>query len=130
MGDPDFVVVGGGIAGGTFATVMAQAGANVLVLERQAEYRDRVRGELWPWGVAEVQRLGLEVILRRRCERRGSLRAFRTRTSPGADRPELPDAAPAWLWFGCAFDRTCSIRLHCHKLLPIRTVRPSFSPAS
>ena len=66
MNDPDLVVVGGGIAGGTFATVMARAGANVLVLERQAEYRDRVRGELmWPWGVAEVQRLGLEDILRR-----------------------------------------------------------------
>jgi 2-polyprenyl-6-methoxyphenol hydroxylase-like FAD-dependent oxidoreductase len=66
MGDPDLVVVGGGIAGGAFATVMARAGANVLLLERQAEYRDRVRGELmWPWGVAEVQRLGLEDILRR-----------------------------------------------------------------
>jgi len=36
----------------------------VLMLERQAEYRDRVRGELlWPWGVAEVQRLGLEDVL-------------------------------------------------------------------
>ena len=54
MRAPDYIVVGGGIAGGAFATVMARAGANVLVLERQAEYRDRVRGELlWPWGVAE-----------------------------------------------------------------------------
>jgi 2-polyprenyl-6-methoxyphenol hydroxylase-like FAD-dependent oxidoreductase len=60
----DFVVVGGGIAGGTFATVMARAGASVLILERQAAYRDRVRGELlWPWGVAETQRLGLEDVL-------------------------------------------------------------------
>jgi 2-polyprenyl-6-methoxyphenol hydroxylase-like FAD-dependent oxidoreductase len=60
----DFVVVGGGIAGGTFATVMSRAGASVLLLERQSEYRDRVRGELiWPWGVAEVQRLGLEDVL-------------------------------------------------------------------
>ena len=66
MSDPDLVVVGGGIAGGTFATVMARAGADVLVLERQPEYRDRIRGELmWPWGVAEVQRLGLEDVLRR-----------------------------------------------------------------
>lgn len=56
----DYVVVGGGIAGGTFATVMARAGASVLLLERQSDYRDRVRGELiWPWGVAEVQRLGV-----------------------------------------------------------------------
>jgi menaquinone-9 beta-reductase len=60
----DYVVVGGGIAGGTFATVMSRAGARVLMLERQPDYRDRVRGELmWPWGVAEVQRLGLEDVL-------------------------------------------------------------------
>jgi 2-polyprenyl-6-methoxyphenol hydroxylase-like FAD-dependent oxidoreductase len=60
----DYVVVGGGIAGGTFATVMSRNGASVLILERQPDYRDRVRGELmWPWGVAEVQRLGLEDVL-------------------------------------------------------------------
>lgn len=67
MGEPsahDFVVVGGGIAGGTFAAVMARAGADVLVLERQPRYRDRVRGELlWPWGVKELQRLGLDDLL-------------------------------------------------------------------
>jgi 2-polyprenyl-6-methoxyphenol hydroxylase-like FAD-dependent oxidoreductase len=61
---PDYVVVGGGIAGGTFATVMARAGASVLLLERQSDYRDRVRGELvWPWGVAELQRLGVADVL-------------------------------------------------------------------
>ncbi len=60
----DYVVVGGGFAGGTFATVMSRAGASVLMLERQPDYRDRVRGELiWPWGVAEVQRLGLQDVL-------------------------------------------------------------------
>lgn len=67
MGEPswhDFVVVGGGIAGGAFAAVMARAGADVLVLERQPCYRDRVRGELlWPWGVKELQRLGLDDVL-------------------------------------------------------------------
>ena len=62
--EPDLVVVGAGIAGGALATVMARAGAGVLLLERQATYRDRVRGELmWPWGVAEVQRLGLDSVL-------------------------------------------------------------------
>jgi flavin-dependent dehydrogenase len=64
VGGFDFVVVGGGIAGGAFATVMSRAGASVLMLERQTDYRDRVRGELmWPWGVAEVQRLGLDDVL-------------------------------------------------------------------
>jgi 2-polyprenyl-6-methoxyphenol hydroxylase-like FAD-dependent oxidoreductase len=56
----DVVVVGGGIAGGAVATALAEAGCSVVVLERAGEYRDRVRGEyLQPWGVAEVQRLGL-----------------------------------------------------------------------
>lgn len=60
----DLVVVGGGIAGGAFASAMARGGADVLVLERQVTYRDRVRGELlWPWGVRELQRLGLDDVL-------------------------------------------------------------------
>lgn len=57
---PDIVVVGGGIAGGAFATVMARAGHSVLMLEITTEHRDVVRGEwLSPWGVIEAQRLGL-----------------------------------------------------------------------
>jgi len=57
----DVVVVGGGIAGSALATVLARAGLEVLVLERQTAYRDKVRGEfLACWGVAEMQRLNLE----------------------------------------------------------------------
>ena len=64
MRDFDLIVVGGGIAGGSLATVMARNGASVLVLERQSRYRDRVRGELlWPWGVEVARRLGLEPVL-------------------------------------------------------------------
>jgi 2-polyprenyl-6-methoxyphenol hydroxylase-like FAD-dependent oxidoreductase len=60
----DVVVVGGGIAGSALATVLARDGRDVLVLERQAEYRDKVRGEVLAcWGVAELQRLGLEQTL-------------------------------------------------------------------
>jgi 2-polyprenyl-6-methoxyphenol hydroxylase-like FAD-dependent oxidoreductase len=62
--DVDLAIVGGGIAGGALATVMARAGRSVLVLERQPAYRDHVRGEiLWPWGVAEARRLDLERVL-------------------------------------------------------------------
>jgi 2-polyprenyl-6-methoxyphenol hydroxylase-like FAD-dependent oxidoreductase len=62
--DRDFVIVGGGIAGGTLATVMARAGATVLLLERQRAYRDHVRGEiLWPWGVRLARVLGIEQVL-------------------------------------------------------------------
>jgi menaquinone-9 beta-reductase len=59
--EPDIVIVGGGIAGSALATVIARAGASVLVLERQPEYRDQVRGEImWPWGVCVARQLGLE----------------------------------------------------------------------
>ena len=63
--DPvDVAVVGAGIAGGALATVLARAGLDVLLLERDEEYRDRVRGEtMFPWGVAELDRLGLRDVL-------------------------------------------------------------------
>jgi 2-polyprenyl-6-methoxyphenol hydroxylase-like FAD-dependent oxidoreductase len=60
----EIVIVGGGIGGGALATVLARAGRDVLVIERQTVYHDRVRGEFMaPWGVAETQRLGLTDIL-------------------------------------------------------------------
>jgi 2-polyprenyl-6-methoxyphenol hydroxylase-like FAD-dependent oxidoreductase len=60
----DVVIVGGGIAGSALATVLARDGLDVLVLERQTTYRDKVRGEaLSCWGVAELLRLGLEQVL-------------------------------------------------------------------
>ncbi len=56
----DIVIVGGGIAGGALATVLARAGKRALVLEKTTEYRDLVRGEwIAPWGVAELKALGL-----------------------------------------------------------------------
>src|SRR5215470_8179289 len=62
--NPDVAIVGGGIAGASLAIVLARAGRQVLVLERQREYRDRVRGEYMAnWGVIEARELGLEEIL-------------------------------------------------------------------
>lgn len=56
----DVVIAGAGIGGSALATVLARAGLRVLVLEKETEYRDRVRGEwLAPWGVAETRRLGI-----------------------------------------------------------------------
>jgi 2-polyprenyl-6-methoxyphenol hydroxylase-like FAD-dependent oxidoreductase len=56
----DIVIVGGGVAGCALAANLARGGLDVLVLEKHAVHRDRVRGEfLTPWGVAEAQKLGL-----------------------------------------------------------------------
>jgi menaquinone-9 beta-reductase len=58
--DTDVAIVGGGIAGSTLATVLAREGIEVVVLERQLRYADRVRGEnLHPWGVAEARHLDI-----------------------------------------------------------------------
>jgi 2-polyprenyl-6-methoxyphenol hydroxylase-like FAD-dependent oxidoreductase len=63
-GSPDVVIVGGGIAGASLAAVLTRNGVDVLVLEKQTEYRDRVRGEsMLGWGVAETKRLGLFDVL-------------------------------------------------------------------
>jgi 2-polyprenyl-6-methoxyphenol hydroxylase-like FAD-dependent oxidoreductase len=60
----DIIVVGGGLTGSALARTMASAGARVLVLERETEFKDRVRGEVVPpWGVAETRKLGLEQLL-------------------------------------------------------------------
>lgn len=60
----DVIVVGGGMAGSALAGVLAQAGLGVLVVEREASFRDRIRGEVtWPWGVGEALQLGLEEVL-------------------------------------------------------------------
>jgi 2-polyprenyl-6-methoxyphenol hydroxylase-like FAD-dependent oxidoreductase len=61
----DVIVVGGGIAGSTLGGVLARAGLGVLIVEREARFRDRIRGEgTWPWGVAEAHTLGLHDLLR------------------------------------------------------------------
>jgi 2-polyprenyl-6-methoxyphenol hydroxylase-like FAD-dependent oxidoreductase len=61
----DLIIVGGGIAGASLAQRMAKSGARVVVLEREAEFRDRIRGEcLQPWGTAEARQLGVADALR------------------------------------------------------------------
>ena len=56
----DAIVVGGGFAGSAIAGALAQRGHRVLVLERETEFRDRVRGEnILPWGVDAARRLGV-----------------------------------------------------------------------
>jgi 2-polyprenyl-6-methoxyphenol hydroxylase-like FAD-dependent oxidoreductase len=64
----DLIVVGGGLGGSTLARSMAEHGARVLVLEREVQFKDRVRGEfVFPWGVADAKRLGVLELLRKGC---------------------------------------------------------------
>src|SRR2546427_11820773 len=47
---------------------MAAHGAKVLVLEREKQFKDRIRGDFMaPWGVAEAQKLGIDELLRTTC---------------------------------------------------------------
>lgn len=64
----DIITVGGGIAASSLAIAMAGRGAKVLVLEREKQFKDRVRGEaVVPWGVAEANELGICSLLKKNC---------------------------------------------------------------
>ncbi len=61
----DVAIVGAGVGGSALALALLAAGHDVLLLEREQRYVDRVRGEwIAPWGVAEAQALGLYDVLR------------------------------------------------------------------
>ena len=46
----EVIVIGGGIAGSALAKVLAAQGIEVLILERERLFKDRVRGEgMHPW---------------------------------------------------------------------------------
>jgi menaquinone-9 beta-reductase len=56
----DVAIVGGGVAGASLAAALAGAGLDVVIIEREPRFRDRVRGEgIHPWGVREAEALGL-----------------------------------------------------------------------
>ena len=56
----DIVIVGGGIGGCSLGAKLARSGLKTLILERETEYADRVRGEwIAPWGVVEIKALDL-----------------------------------------------------------------------
>ncbi len=64
----DIITVGGGLGGSALAKAMAERGARVLVLEREKQFKDRVRGEqMTSWGVGEARELGIYELLRHAC---------------------------------------------------------------
>lgn len=57
----DIAIAGGGVGGSALAAALAAAGLEVVVVEREAVFRDKVRGEgIHPWGYREARRLGLD----------------------------------------------------------------------
>jgi 2-polyprenyl-6-methoxyphenol hydroxylase-like FAD-dependent oxidoreductase len=56
----DAIIVGAGLAGASLAKNLAERGYRVLVFEREARFKDRVRGEgMYPWGVSAARALGV-----------------------------------------------------------------------
>jgi 2-polyprenyl-6-methoxyphenol hydroxylase-like FAD-dependent oxidoreductase len=60
----DACVIGGSIAGSAVALALRELGLTVAVIEREAAFRDRARGEgIHPWGMDEAEDLGLLPVL-------------------------------------------------------------------
>ncbi|HEU4839723.1 MAG TPA: NAD(P)/FAD-dependent oxidoreductase [Micavibrio sp.] len=58
----EIIVIGGGPAGSTAAALMASAGCDVLLLERDAEPRHKVCGEFISWDASQyLEKLGLDL---------------------------------------------------------------------
>lgn len=68
MADYDIITIGGGLGSSALAKSMAERGRSVLVIEREQQFKDRVRGEFMsPWGVAESRELGIYELVRDTC---------------------------------------------------------------
>jgi 2-polyprenyl-6-methoxyphenol hydroxylase-like FAD-dependent oxidoreductase len=66
--DYDVITVGGGLGGAALARMLVENGKHVLVVEREIEFKDRIRGEaMGPWGVLELQKIGLYERLLEKC---------------------------------------------------------------
>jgi 2-polyprenyl-6-methoxyphenol hydroxylase-like FAD-dependent oxidoreductase len=91
----DLVIVGGGIGGAALGRALAQAGAAVLILERETAFKDRVRGEqMHCWGVAEARALGLHDLLTRTCAHEVRYWSRQVAGTPEAPLRDLVQTSP------------------------------------
>jgi hypothetical protein len=126
--DYDVIVVSGGLVGAALAMALAEHGAQVLVLEREAQFRDRVRGETaHSWGVADARRLGLHDLLLTTCAR--EVRWWRNETTGAPHRPPVRDlvaTTPHHAGELVFYHRSCSPSLVNARAPPGRTCGFSF----
>jgi len=114
----DIITVGGGIAASSLAIAMARQGARVLVLEREKQFKDRVRGEaVVPWGVAEANELGICSLLKEKCahevphiEMGSGLRDLRATTLQQLPMLSFPHQAMQETLLGAAEDAGAEVR--------------------
>jgi 2-polyprenyl-6-methoxyphenol hydroxylase-like FAD-dependent oxidoreductase len=91
----DIIVAGGGLAGAALARALAAAGMEVLVLERETAFRDRVRGEqMHCWGVAEARALGIHDLLRESVGHEVRLWSARIAGFPEAPPRDMVETTP------------------------------------
>lgn len=94
MPDYDIITVGGGLGGTALAKAMAERGCRVLVVERETQFKDRVRGEwLAPWGVVETKELGIYDLLMDSCGYHPVVWDTRLGPAPLGDR-DLAETTP------------------------------------
>ncbi|HYP61924.1 MAG TPA: FAD-dependent monooxygenase, partial [Thermomicrobiales bacterium] len=63
--DVNICIIGGSIAGSAAAATFVREGYAVALIEREAAFRDKARGEgIHPWGVDEAEDLGLLDVIR------------------------------------------------------------------
>ena len=129
----DIVTVGGGIAASSLAIAMAGRGARVLVLEREKQFRDRVRGEaVVPWGLAEANKLGIGRLLTETCahevlhiELGSGLRDLRATTPQQLPLLSFPHPAMQEVLLAAAEEAGAEVR----RGVSVRHVEPGDEPA-
>lgn len=92
--DFEVAIVGGSLSGATLGLSLAKRGVRVIILERDKEFRDRVRGEgMHPWGAEEARALSILELLTDGC---GQELPYWTRHSPVSKtvRRNLPETTP------------------------------------
>lgn len=103
----DVITVGGGLGGAALAKVLAEHGKRVLVVERETQFKDRIRGEwIAPWGVAESQRIGLYDTLMEGCAHEQPYFNFIGMGPPRDLRITTPQRLPALTLYHPAMQET------------------------